>query len=251
MKTIFKLIIADAICHPIVGGLISVIYRGRIRHGGGIIDTNNKHIGRRNAALLYWGLYERAEINYIDKYLSTGLDVIELGSSMGVVSLHIVQKQQQGKRLICVEANPYLIDTIKSNLRTNAPRAAVEVLNRVISYGNAGETNFSVCSDTLVSSVTGPSDDTMISIKSCTLGELLGEFGIKDYALVSDVEGAEAGFILQDGEALSGCREMIIELHSTDFKDKKYSAEDFREMLETTHGFKLITKCGAVYAFRR
>ena len=55
-------------------------------------------ISDRNRAMIFWGFYESAEIRLIEKYFDGKTDVIELGSSMGIVSTHIAKKLVAGKR---------------------------------------------------------------------------------------------------------------------------------------------------------
>ena len=66
--------------------------------------------------------YEVDEINLLHKYLRRDLDAIELGSGVGVISVEIARRQEANHKSVCVETNPFLIETLETNLRLNSPR---------------------------------------------------------------------------------------------------------------------------------
>lgn len=246
-----KRIIIRAICHPLVSAVISRAYQGRIPNRGFIIDTNNRHISRKTAARLFWGLYEKAEISFVRQYMRRDLDVVELGCSLGVVSLHISQTRGRKQKHICVEANPHLIETIRKNLEVNAQVQATEVLNRAIDYRNPVETDFGLSEDSLASRVGGAEGDQIIGVKTITLSEILRTHQVGDFVLVSDIEGAEVGLILNDAQALERCRQIIIELHSAEYEGKAYSVNDLRAGIRSGHGFRLVASRGDVFVFEK
>jgi FkbM family methyltransferase len=249
MLTKTKLIIGSTLCNPVISDVISIIFKGRIPRWGFVIDTNNDYIPRCNAASIFWGLYERKEIDLIRQFLRTDLDVIELGSSLGVISLHIIKVQNREQKIICLEANPYLIETIKANANLNAPWKNVEVLNRAIDYSGQSEVSFNVSQNNLGSQINHSNVDNSTSVKTTTLKKLIHDYHIKDFALVSDIEGAEAGMILKDVEALKHCKQMIIELHPINYEGYTYSVDELREKIEAIHGFRLIAKRHGVHVF--
>lgn len=235
-----KLLIDRILCNPIISSIITTTFKSRIPSRGFIIDTNNDYIPSCNAASLFWGLYERKEIEFVSKFLRPNLDVIELGSSLDAISLQIVKVQEVKRKTICVEANPYLIRTIKENLKLNYFDKKVEVLNRAIDYSLQREVTFNISKTNFGSHVDENEDAQPTLVKTATLKELLDAYQIKDFALVSDIEGAEAGMILKDIEALSQCQQMIIELHPINYEGYSYSVDELREKIENIHGFKSI-----------
>ena len=246
-----KVFIGTALCHPIISAMISAAFKGRIPSQGFIFDTNSKYIPRCNAASIFWGLYERKEIYCIRRFLRANLDVIELGSSLGVTTIHIVAVQERARKLICVEANPYLIKTIQNNVTFNAPWKKAEIINRAIDYSGQMEVNFTVGENNLGSHISDVGGDQMRLLKTITLRKLLDDYQIKDFALVSDIEGAEAGIIINDAEALTRCWQMIIELHPIDYEGRAYSVDELREKIETFHGFRLTARHHGLHVFER
>jgi FkbM family methyltransferase len=246
-----KLLVGSTLCSPIISSKIATTFNGRIPSGGFIIDTNNDYIPQCNAASLFWGLYERKEIEFVRKFLLRNLDVIELGSSLGAISLHIIKIQDRDKKTICVEANPYLIKTIEENIKLNVFWKKVETLNRAIDYSGQSEVTFYISKNNLGSHLNHNEDAQPTLVKTATLTELIHDYQIKDFALVSDIEGAEAGMILKDKEALLQCKQMIIELHPTSYEGYTYSVHDLRQKIENLHGFRLIAQHHGVYVFEK
>jgi FkbM family methyltransferase len=231
--------------------MIATTFKGRIPSAGFIIDTNNDYIPQCNAASLFWGLYERKEIKFVRKFLRRNLDVIELGSSLGAISLHIVKVQDRERKTICLEANPYLIKTIEENVKLNFSWKKVEVLNRAIDYSGQREVTFNISKNNLGSHVNHSEHAQPTLVKTATLKELIHDYQIKDFALVSDIEGAEAGMILKDKEALSQCKQMIIELHPINYEGYTYSVDELSKKIENLHGFRLIAQHHGVYVFEK
>ncbi len=78
----------------------------------------------------------------------------------------------------------------------------------------------------------------------------LKEFEIEEYAIVSDIEGSEIEFLLNENDSLKKCKQLLIELHATDY-DKYYSVEDIKDIIITRHNFKLIKRRGPVFYFEK
>jgi hypothetical protein len=83
------------------------------------------------------------------------------------------------------------------------------------------------------------------------LSDLLYRHNIADYALVCDIEGAEAGFINLDEEALRGCKTMVVELHDTEFSGDRVSVGELCDRLVARHGFALVDRRSNVFCFSR
>lgn len=253
-----KRFVTAAICHPLVGRAIGVIYRNRVPSNGLEIITGDD-IDPRVKAYLFWGIYESAEIRFIHQYLGAKLDVIELGSSLGVVSCHIARKlmPDRARRLICVEANPYLRQLIANQLNHNVPEVKVTIVSAAIDYscapGSDDRIAFGLGATNLDSSVAGHSlPDQMVEVETVTLGALIEREKISAYALVSDIEGAELGIFLHDHEALCGCRQIIIELHEAHDTDGNcLSVQSLIDVIESVHGFRLTAQRGPVCVFVR
>lgn len=247
-----KRIVANCLCHPIIGLLVRGVFGGQIPFGGGWIDVRNPQVDAGTAARVFWQLYERAEVDAIRRHLRPGTDIVELGASLGVVSCELARRLAPGHRLVCVEANPAMIPSIRTNLSVNVPNSNVVVVNRAISYSGEEQVRLSGSSNVAVR-IAGPeregADD--IVARTTTLGELLIDYDISDYVLVADIEGAEGDLIAREKGALARCRQLIIELHDCEVDARSYEVADLAEKLVNDHGFSLRLQRGPVFVFER
>ena len=87
-------------------------------------------------------------------------------------------------------------------------------------------------------------------IPTLSLKGLLESRGIVEYALVCDIEGAEAA-IIQSPAALAGCRQLVIELHDTELGGRSWSEDSLCQAIATRHGMTLRDRYGPVCFFER
>ena len=121
-----KRLLANVIQSGLIGDAISWFYGDVIPFHGIPIDVSQSGIPAANKAALWWGMYESAEHRFIKAFLLPNLPVIELGSSIGAISSAIAGQLDHGQRLICVEANPFLIPQLRKNLDRNASHLSAE-----------------------------------------------------------------------------------------------------------------------------
>jgi FkbM family methyltransferase len=204
--------------------------------------------------LIFWGFYERPELQFVQKYLPSTLDVVELGSSIGVVSAQIARRLTTGRQLVCVEANPGAVRLLRENTSRNAPSLRVSVYNNAVAYA-AEQPEFADISfgnSNLAAWISHPSEQHKgCRLGTATLHDLLVRHGIGFYALVSDIEGAEAGLLFFDAQSLENCRLLIIELHTTEFQGRKLSVSDLAGFITDHLGFALKDKRRDVYVFTK
>ena len=72
-----KVALGHWLCHPAVGRQICSLYNGLVPHGGNrySLKTGDR-VAYRQAASLFWGLYEKSERQLIQRFLRPDLDVI-------------------------------------------------------------------------------------------------------------------------------------------------------------------------------
>jgi FkbM family methyltransferase len=236
---------------PLVGRAIGYAFRDRIPSRGLKINTSGK-IDPWVKAYILLGMYESAEVSFINKYLDGNLDAVELGSSIGVVSCHISRKMKGPGRLICVEANPFLKERIVQNLQTKGFGSSnIKVISSAISYEEAGARSipFHLGRSNLDSSVGGVG--TPVLVPKTTLSAILADHGVKNYTLVMDIEGSEIEILKRDLRALSTCRQIIAELHATSFEGKTFSVESLIDIIVKDAGFALRARRGPVCVFQK
>lgn len=198
--------------------------------------------------LLLTGKYERAEIDFVRRYLPRNLDVLELGASIGANSCQIAKHLEPGRRLTCVEANPALMHVLRANLARNVPERQVQVTHAVVGE-EAGTAFFSPRQNSLVS-LASDAEAGSVELRCETLASLVAKHCPGDFSLVSDIEGAEAAF-LGDSESLSRCRFMIIEAHPAQRGDRALSIEEVIALPLRGGRWRIKDRYGAVVAYER
>lgn len=206
-----------ALGHPALGRAAHAVLGDEFRIEGCRIDVGGDFVSDEARASILTGIYEKNELRFVGRYLPSDLDVVELGSSLGVVSSRIAMRLAPGRRLLGVEANSRLLERARANAAKNAPGIPFHLRLGAVDYASEGEeVAFSVGSGNLGShlgSAGATSGGRTVLVPRTTLSSVLVAHQVGDYSLVCDIEGAEAGLILAEREALSRCRCIIIELH--------------------------------------
>ena len=237
--------VAAAACSAPVGRTISRAFRGVIPSAGVKVDTNSRLVTDRSRAQLFFGLYEGAEQRLARRRLDPAETVVELGTSIGFVS-SVAMRATGASRLIGVEANPGLLDLARRNVMSNCSGVEVDIVHGAISYGHAlgDEVPFSTGGLHTGSRMT-PDGATSFVAPAMTLASVLERYDISSYTLIADIEGAEADVFLNDQAALRGCRQALVELHSTTAGSAQLSIADVRT-LAVEAGFRVTYAYGPV-----
>ena len=241
----------SAVCGQRVGRLVARFTRDSIRNHGLVFDTSDENYGPEVKAMMFWRLYERNEIRLVRRYIRPSDDVIELGSSLGVVASHIVTRLDRNARYLGVEANSRLSRPLCLNLERHARCRSWEIVHAAISYPAKDRVLFEVSRFTANSKLATVTSTDILEVSGETLSNLLQRYGMETYSLVADIEGAEAGFIYGGETELAGCIRLIIELHDTVHAGKPVSIEMMAGHLVLVHGFKVLEQRGHVFAFGR
>ncbi len=199
-----------------VGRVVGRACGDRIPLYGERIDTANPAISPGTKAQILFRLYERHELRFIRTMVRHDLDVVELGASIGVTGAFLRRQLEPGRRLVCVEANPDLLDTLRTNVGFRAGDDRVVVEQGAVDHSGRDTVVLTLGETTDGSSVGAPATSAAgegVEVPVVHLGPLLERYGIGDYVLVCDIEGSEAGLVRTEAEALAGCRQLLIELH--------------------------------------
>jgi FkbM family methyltransferase len=244
-----KIGLARALCAPPLGRLVARLFRDRVPFHGTVIDTSADEISAVTKAQLFWGLYEKAEVGYVRRYLRPDLDVVELGSSIGVMAAQVLRRQRPERRLVCVEAAANLRSAIERN---SAGSARVTIVSAAVAYPD--RPGSVVAFQRGASNIEGRiahGTAAGVEVPTITLSRLLDEHHLDRYALICDIEGAEVGIIERDRSALARCQQLIIELHPTEWQGRAISVDDMVVALVDDHGFRLVDRHGPVCVFER
>jgi FkbM family methyltransferase len=225
-----------------------------VRHLGVSVFVDPALISRRRRAEILFGLYERGEASLVREHLRGASNVVELGPGAGIVTRHVIDVMKPGGRLLCVEANPRMAAALPAALKgpALAKNIEVEVLNFAIADNQ--HVAFRTGADFPSNKIVDPSDPEAISVEGLSLAEILGRAAVpRPFALVADIEGAEANFIADagHGSALDACERMVIELHDTTVGDRPLPRDELIRSLEDTWGFHCLGERGRAAAFAR
>lgn len=245
--TFIKQWVGKLILTNFTGSVIRKVLKNKIPYRNSIIHTDYPEIESSVVAALYLGSYESGEARFINQYMVSDLPVVELGSSIGVVSTQIGKKT--GQKIHLLEVNSDLIPIIETNLSTNNI-SNYTLVNAAISYDDQ-DIYFVKGTTNTTGRVTTDQQQGAIKMDKITLGQLLEQSKIKDkYVLVCDIEGMEIELIECDKSALQQCKQLIIELHDTQFNGHSVSREQLKNKL-LDQGFTIKDSHGSNYVFER
>lgn len=223
-----------------IGRAVGSVFGDKIPHHGVRVDARG--FADPVKAAMFFGLYESSETRFVRRHMGKHREpvVVELGSSLGVVSSHIVSLLPPRGRLITVEANPWLIPALRARFRDLRGGKSVDVVHAAISYQESTSTiTFGVSDDCRASRVEANTPGG-VAVPRSTLRDVLERHSVRsDYFLVADIEGAEADILMEDTQSLRTCRAAVLELHETPRADvgelvRRLEAEGFE--LRGAHG---------------
>ena len=240
-----------------VGRAAAAALRDRIPWRGCVIRTDDPAVEPGTKAMLLFRIYESAEARFVTRYLSAGRDVLELGSSVGAMGSLILRKLEPDRRLVAVEANPRLLPLLRRNLAHHADGRSFAVEHAAVCHppgdGPAGEVELllgaSLTSRLPVGSEAAQGERAVVP--AARLRDLVARHRLSRYSLVCDIEGAEAGLVLREHEALLACEQAVVELHASEHEGVRYSPDELCALFTARHGFRLRDRYGNVAVFER
>lgn len=248
MIPFLKNLAANALCSSPVAFLISNLCRNRIRYFGGVlVDTSSQKITGYLKCMIFWKMYEKAEALSILKYITNAFDIVELGSSIGVVG-SLAGRLKGNRRLLCVEVNKDLVPLIERNLNLN------QVSNytiRNVAIGPSVESIwFTPGRHSTHGQVGARVSDASVKIETMALSALLEQESISEFVLICDIEGSEIDIILNDADSLRDCKLIVMETHEVRRNDRTYSPEEIKELIVKA-GFVCVEERNVNYVFVR
>ena len=241
-----KIWIAKGLCAAWIGRLVSWIYADQIPFHGTRIFTHDPQMKSKTKAMLFWKMYESSELRFVKKYIDSSYDVIELGGSIGAVSIQI-GKKINGRKLISVEANPSLLKIQRNNLVANG---IINFKQINAAYGSEKKPVwFASGVENTLGKISEEGIGNGFFVETISLSSIIKAYDLSDYVLVCDIEGAEIDLLLHEKEALRRCKLMVIETHDTIDQNRHYSPEEMKTML-LQMGFEWIDQHGVNLVMR-
>jgi FkbM family methyltransferase len=282
-----KLWLASILMSHAAGRLIGLLSANRVRHQGVWFDVRSSDFSPQVRAGMFWGSYEGAETRMIRDLLRGSTAVVELGSSLGVTTAHAANLMASGGRLVCVEANPRLLPGLRERLARRTAALRVDFIHAAVT-DSCGEADFDVSPATESSRLAAARPQGAVAqgaaaqdpaaqdpaaqdpaaqdpaaqdpaaqprhhsvrVPALTLREILRKTGVDEYELISDIEGAEAAFLLKDPDVLRGCRRAVIELHETTVDGRTVTVSELAEAA-TANGLRILRRHGPVIGLVR
>ncbi len=255
-----KSAMAQALTTEYVGKVVEKLTGDRVRSRGITFDTSHPSFTPSIKAALLFGIYESAEIRFIRRYLRPDVDVVELGSSVGVTGAHILSVLGSGHSLTCVEANPYLLDALNLTLGRARRQSGSDfrIVHGLVSPDATpvrpltarlqfGSTNLSA--RPFEDENSRASLPETVEVPRLTLPSLVAN--LHRYALVIDIEGTEVGLIAEAEAVFRHAKQLIIELHHGSYGGRRVTVTDMVRRLTDGLGFNLVDRHGPVLALDR
>lgn len=208
---------------------------------------NYSLVSDRDAAKIFWGIWESAEIRFSKRFVSTNT-VIELGSSVGV-TLGVLSNTRTSTKFICLEASSENFEKLSSLKKILSDSNEYILINKAIAYGaEKVNFNFTTATGSKISHESSISDsETSSYVDTITLSKVLTENEVNDeFTLITDIEGAEEDVFFKDDKALSKCVLIIAELENT----SSHTVNDQILKLKNI-GFNLTERYGSVVVMSR
>lgn len=182
-------------------------------------------------SLIFWGVYEKAEIALIQRFLKKDLPVIELGASLGMTTIVICSSINKNCRVISVEANPRLNKSLNVTKQKNS-FDNLSIVSAAIDYSDNDFIGFYQDDRNLGSHKSNGIQS--IKVPTVKLSEIKKKYSLFDFCLVSDIEGAELEmfWLENDVETIEGCKQIIIELHNAIYNGVNFLPSDISILIK-------------------
>lgn len=180
--------------------------------------------------------YEAPEARMVQKYISKGNNVIELGGCYGVISALIQKKIGPNAKHIIVEANPSLAAICAINANANKKVNNAEVVVAAVDYSGKKEISFAPGANAHVGHVALEGEEGF-TVPTTTLAEQAKKLEGNSYVLVCDVEGAELDLFQNERKSLSRVHLLILETHLHIYPKKIF---DLQQLLQNIEKLGLI-----------
>lgn len=226
-----------------VGVVVGGILRHRVPNRGVRFATAGMPAAV-NGALLF-GIYEGAEVRFVQKHFGGQSTIVDLGGSLGIVAGHALHVADDRAKLLSVEARQDLLPVLRSTIADHTkPGQTASIVHAAIS-DTERPVRFAVAARPDSGRITSATGAGTVAVPGLRLSSFLAEQGVDDFALISDIEGAERHLLWGDETALAGCHLALFELHG--------SSQEVRRMIERLAGLGLpvIDQRGPVVVARR
>jgi len=219
------------------------IFRNRPVESRNVVVPDPRRLSTTRTAEILSGRYEQQEASLVERYVPDGSDVLELGGGIGFITAVIEQTTDDLGTHVVLEVNPDLLPMLRQAKKINELQAIIDS----VAYSSGGDTVAFKSGNTFTQSSIAGLDTDGETIPAKSLESLIEEYDLDEFALIADIEGAEAGLLDEEFETMvSHCPVVILELHRSSL------GEDLTPYVERMRTeYTLLEDINPVFAFRR
>lgn len=194
--------------------------------------------------------YEAKEARYIQAYLPIGVEVMELGASLGIGSSIILGRRPS--RLVSYEAVGQLTEIARQVVAHNHPSAPWTLVHCAIAGEGVTEVSFDWSpAHTQGGAVASEAAPAPLRVPAESLATAIARHGLSTAAwLVMDIEGMEWAIARRQAAALRHFAGIIVECHDVREGDRVVPHGEVTAELAKA-GFAVIARRGQVSVLRR
>tara|TARA_B100001173_G_scaffold174834_1_gene150866 strand:+ start:79 stop:840 length:762 start_codon:yes stop_codon:yes gene_type:complete len=195
--------------------------------------------------------YESDEIRFLKRILEEGVNVVELGGSLGIVSGITRSIIGPLAKHIIVEANPELINICKNNACIHSNTTETEIICKAVSYAPTAKVGFTKGINSHTGRISKLSDEVYYEVEKVELRTLVEKLpGGVPYVLICDIEGAEYDmFKKEHRDTFKNLSFAVIGMRTRIYRSLGLNEEDFFNML-SEKGLKILDRSGDVLLFK-
>lgn len=214
----------------------------------------------RNYMDLAVGKYEAPEIRLLKSHFKTDHTIVEVGAHIGVVSRATIrEKLTSNGTYIAIEPDPRAAIPLWNNIfKPSSPDGqTIKVLNQAVgSPAHDGQHQVFNLKNNLSSGLlavntpvpTEGQDST--NVLTVSLSSIVDGYCPDGYSLICDSEGGEILILRDDPDALTDCRQILIELHHPSLTGHDITPDDMVGMIENL-GFEHRAEAHNTHYFTR
>lgn len=202
--------------------------RNPIRRRGVAVDTSSALV-REEAHTILLGVYENEILDFVDRYVPRTTDVVEFGGGIGFVASYVDRHVDDDRTQVVVEPNPVAVADLQRTRELNG--ATFDVVESA--YEPQGDSVELSSDGRFLQASTVRRRGRSLTVPGVTLRQVITEFGLEEFVLIADMEGAEVDLVHAELDVvLESCPYVVVEYHN--FADIEREVGEARAVLEAS-----------------
>ena len=202
----------DGLIKSMLGGAVVRLGR-KVRIEGCRFDLRQAGIRHDFAINFSAATHERPERNCIE-LLDPGLDIIELGGSIGILACLMNRKLKRPERHVVVEAIPALVGVLENHRTMNG--CGFQIVHGAVAY-HTEQVEFLCTEDPACGRIASGNDgdnERVISVPTLSVADVIDRFGLDRCAIVMDIEGGELDVFREEIDLIARrVEQILVEFH--------------------------------------